>query len=271
MSKREFIFGGDTPWSHEQLQNKRRIADALMARKTPSRNVGEGLSAIGEALAARGINRRADRRVAELRGESDQKRQNILDGGSSAPQPIRHQPGLTIRSDEGDPRRGMMPNGAGTLGEILTATLNMLRQFEGFRETPYWDVNALRVGYGSSTITRPDGTVVPVRKGMRVTREDAERDLLRRVNDEFMPAARRAVGEDAFTALSPKQQAALTSLSYNYGAGAWNDDLSGVVEAVRSGDQGAVVQAIRALGSHNGGINASRRNKEATTFMGGDM
>ena len=29
----------------------------------------------------------------------------------------------------------------------------IIAQFEGFRETPYWDVNAYRTGYGSDTIT----------------------------------------------------------------------------------------------------------------------
>ena len=67
-----FIFGGNTPWTYEQLQSKRRIAEELMAANmgTP-RNVGEGLTAIGRALAIRGINKKADKRDAELKGEYD--------------------------------------------------------------------------------------------------------------------------------------------------------------------------------------------------------
>lgn len=151
------------------------------------------------------------------------------------------------------------------------AALGIIRKFEGFRSTPYWDVNALRAGYGSDTITLPDGSVQRVGKGTRVSREDADRDLLRRVSNEFLPAARNAVGADVFDRLSPEQQGVLTSLTYNYGAGAWNGALRGVANAVRSGSQGEVAAAISALGSHNEGINRKRRNQEAAIFSGGSF
>lgn len=147
----------------------------------------------------------------------------------------------------------------------MNTALGLLRQFEGFRETPYWDVNAYRTGYGSDTITRSDGRVVPVQPGMTVTRDDAERDLQRRVNTEFMPRAASAVG-DAWRNLSPNQQAALTSITYNYGSLP-----KGVAAAVQSGDPNAVAAAIRALGSHNDGINANRRAQEAAIYLGGDV
>ena len=141
--------------------------------------------------------------------------------------------------------------------------LSLIRQFEGFRETPYWDVNALRTGYGSDTVTLPDGTVQRVTKDTRVTREDADRDLARRVNTEFMPRAAAAVGPDIFAALSAPQQAALASITYNYG-----ELPSPVARAVQSGDPAATAAAIRALGSHNGGINKDRRNQEADVYAG---
>src|SRR3990167_11056337 len=56
----------------------------------------------------------------------------------------------------------------------------LLRKFEGFRENAYWYNNAYRVGYGSDTVTRADGTIVPVTKDTKVTGDDAERDLARR-------------------------------------------------------------------------------------------
>ena len=143
-------------------------------------------------------------------------------------------------------------------------TMAMIREFEGFRETPYWDVNAFRAGYGSDTVTLEDGTVVPVRRGMSVSREDAERDLARRIRTEFEPSVIGAIGSDRYAALSPDQRAALVSLPYNYGAGAWDDDLSGVGNALRSG--GDVAAAINALAGHNNGINARRRAREASFF-----
>lgn len=144
--------------------------------------------------------------------------------------------------------------------------LQVIRAHEGYRDTPYWDVNAYRIGYGSDTITTSDGRVVPVTQGMQVSRDDAERDLARRVGSEFMPSAARAVGADRFASLSPQQQASLVSLAYNYGAGAWDDSLSGVAQAVRSGDMIAVQRAIEGLAGHNGGINRNRRMDEASAF-----
>lgn len=151
----------------------------------------------------------------------------------------------------------------------MDSALSMIRQFEGFRTTPYWDVNALRTGYGSDTITRADGSVVAVTSGMEVSREDAERDLARRVETEFMPSARNAVGDDAWNSLNPAQKGALTSLAYNYGAGAWGGSLANVAAAVRSGDMAGAERAIRALASHNGGVNSDRRNTEADVFVNG--
>lgn len=142
--------------------------------------------------------------------------------------------------------------------------LDLLREFEGYRETPYWDVNAYRVGYGSDTITTEDGRVIPVRQGMAVDRAGAERDLMRRVSSEFEPSVVRAIGQERYDTLDPSQRAALVSLAYNYGAGAWGDDLSGVAQAVRSG--GDARSAISSLASHNDGVNRDRRLREASFF-----
>lgn len=143
---------------------------------------------------------------------------------------------------------------------------SVIRHFEGFKETPYYDVNALRAGYGSDTVTRQDGSVERVGSGTRVSREDAERDLMRRINTEFKPAAAAALGE-VWENLTPGQQAVMVSLTYNYGAGAWNKGLARVAQAARTGGTSEIAHAIRALGSHNGGQNARRRSEEAAIFM----
>ena len=70
---------------------------------------------------------------------------------------------------------------------------DLLKRFEGFVDTPQWDVNNWRIGHGSSTITKPDGTVIQlssdqsVKPTETVTREDAARDLKRRLETEFIP------------------------------------------------------------------------------------
>lgn len=103
-----FIFGGNTPWTYEQLQSKRRIAEELMAANmgTP-RNVGEGLTAIGRALAIRGINKKADKRDAELKGEYDTARGAVLSalmGGAPGAAPSMAAPGMAAPVDPNSPQ-----------------------------------------------------------------------------------------------------------------------------------------------------------------------
>lgn len=143
--------------------------------------------------------------------------------------------------------------------------MSLLREFEGFRATPYWDVNANRVGYGSDTVTRADGSVVKVTKGMRVSRADAERDLARRVK-EFEATARKQVGARAWGALPANTQAALVSVAYNYGSLP-----ARVSNAVREGNIEGIASAVAGLSGDNGGINAKRRQKEAAIIRGGTI
>jgi GH24 family phage-related lysozyme (muramidase) len=144
-----------------------------------------------------------------------------------------------------------------------TAAADFLRRREGFRDTPYYDVNAYRAGYGSDTMTTADGTVVPVRQGMTVSREDAERDLTRRI-PEFERRVVSAVGQDQYAALPPNAQAALISIAYNYGT------LPGSIRAAaRSGDTAALAQAVAGLVGDNQGVNAGRRREEAAMIAGG--
>ena len=147
-------------------------------------------------------------------------------------------------------------------GDAVNQTSALLREFEGFRETPYWDVNALRSGYGSDTVTLADGSVQRVTRGTRVSRADGERDLNRRVSQEFLPRVRRAVGP-AYDALAPNQQAALGSIAYNYGSLP-----NSVARAVQTPGFEDDYQAILALAAHNKGVNAKRRRREAAIYAG---
>lgn len=136
-------------------------------------------------------------------------------------------------------------------GSAHAVAASILRKEEGFRTTPYWDVNAFRTGYGSDTITRADGSVVRVAKGMTVTREDAERDLARRL-PEFEARARRAGGK-AWDGLGDTTKGALLSVVYNYGSLP-----SSVAKAVRTGDTGSIANAVASLSA-----NKRRRQSEA--------
>ncbi len=141
---------------------------------------------------------------------------------------------------------------------------SLIKQFEGFRSSPYWDVNAQRVGYGSDTITTASGKVIKVKPGMTVSRADAERDLERRIG-EFQGVIRGQVGDKAFDGLAPNVQAALTSMAYNYGSLP-----DSVAKAVKSGSIEEIATAIEARSTDNDGVNQKRRFEEAAIVRGAD-
>lgn len=136
--------------------------------------------------------------------------------------------------------------------------LDIIRSEESFRATPYWDVNHLRVGYGSDTITHADGSFEEVKAGMTVTREDAERDLARR-SKGFANTAAGQIGAENWGALSGNAKAALTSVAYNYGSLP-----PSVVAAAKGGDTAALARAVGGLSS-----NPQRRQREAQMISGG--
>lgn len=142
-------------------------------------------------------------------------------------------------------------------------TMELIKQREGFIEKPRYDVNAYRAGYGSDTVTLPDGTVQKIEPGMKVSREDAERDLQRRIQTEFVPKAAAKVGERVWSGLPENTRAALTSVAYNYGT-----IPSRIVPAVQSGNPEEIARAIEGLAEDNKGVNAGRRMQEANIARG---
>ena len=145
---------------------------------------------------------------------------------------------------------------------IGTAT-DLIKKFEGFQSTAYWDVNAFRAGFGSDTVTLSDDSIVKVTKGMTVSLADANRDLDRRIL-EFQKGIERSIGKDTFGSMNQNQQAALTSIAYNYGSLPER-----LVEAIRTGSTENIYTTIRTLGNDNGGINRGRRNQEADLYVSG--
>jgi hypothetical protein len=112
-----FIFGGNTPWTAEDLKKKREIADALALANTQTpQNVGEGLNAIGRALAYRGIMKRANKEESRLRDQFDAKWNTAFGGGGMAPQ----QPAFT---PAGPPLPPPDPNSPHALGDAAMAAL----------------------------------------------------------------------------------------------------------------------------------------------------
>ena len=147
--------------------------------------------------------------------------------------------------------------------ESIALAAELLRQKEGIRSKPYWDVNALRAGYGSDTTTLADGTVKPITKDTVVSKEEAERDLARRVTD-FANIAQKEIGAN-FSNLTPQAQAAITSVAYNYGT---TKKVAGLVKAAQAGDNAAIAKAIAGAAGHNNGVNRQRRLDEAAIVLG---
>lgn len=139
----------------------------------------------------------------------------------------------------------------------LEQTKRLIMQKEGFRSTAYWDVNAYRTGYGSDTTTDANGRVSRVTAGTTTDQAGAVRDLERRIG-EFVNVIKNQIGAERFGQFSAEQQAALTSIAYNYGS--LPDRIIG---AVRTGSSEEIAAAVRGLGGDNNGVNRARRNAEA--------
>lgn len=147
-----------------------------------------------------------------------------------------------------------------TTGDATSQARQLIVEKEGFREMPYYDVNAYRAGYGSDTYTTESGEVKQVVKGQKVSRADADRDIDRRISTEFMPRAKAGVGEDIWSTLPPQAKAALVSITYNYGSLP-----NAVIKAAKSsgGNLEAIAKSVESLKTDDKGINANRRQYEA--------
>lgn len=85
-----FIFGGNTGLSYDQIQKQRDIANELLrANMSTPQNVGEGLSAIGRALAAKAIDKRTSRAEEAGRKAYEARRDETFSilGGMGGSQP----------------------------------------------------------------------------------------------------------------------------------------------------------------------------------------
>lgn len=141
----------------------------------------------------------------------------------------------------------------------------LIRQAEGYRSTPYWDVNAWRIGYGSDTMTDANGNVTRVTRNSTTTRDAAQRDLERRIPQFQSNGIIRYVGQEAWDRLPSATQAAITSVAYNYGG---LGDLRSLRTAIQAGDTEAMATALEGYANHNGGVNRSRRLSEAAIVRG---
>ncbi|MFK0330908.1 hypothetical protein ACIQUB_07270 [Rhizobium sp. NPDC090275] len=144
---------------------------------------------------------------------------------------------------------------AGT-GPWIEQAKAILRREEGFSDKTYYDVNAHRAGYGSDTTVTADGKVVKISQGMKVSREDAERDLDYRLTKREGLQVQKQLGE-TWATLPDGAKAVLSSVGYNYGSLPKN-----VVAAAKTGDLSALAAAVGGLSANKG-----RRAREAALIL----
>ena len=71
-----FIFGGDTGTTYEDMKRKQALANQVLGQRRNSRNVGEGISSIANALIYRGANKQAEK----IKGQLDEKWKTQIEG-----------------------------------------------------------------------------------------------------------------------------------------------------------------------------------------------
>lgn len=179
--------------------------------------------------------------------------QGMLGGLLGTPKPASPAPSA-------EPSASTQSSSPSTSGDAVSQARELIIEKEGFREMPYYDVNAFRAGYGSDTYTTESGEVKQVVEGQKVSRADADRDIDRRIKTEFMPRAKAGVGEDVWSTLPSQAKAALTSIAYNYGS--LPDRVTKVAKST-GGNLEAIAKAVEGLKTDDKGINANRRQYEA--------
>jgi GH24 family phage-related lysozyme (muramidase) len=121
---------------------------------------------------------------------------------------------------------------------------DFISKVEGFNEFAVWDQNAWRLGHGSDTITFSNGTYRKVVQGDRTTKENAAKDLKRRI-PEFEKKVIDYIGKYGVTAdqwkkLPDPAKVGLLSFAYNYG----NIVKNAVREAIKTGDVDLIANAV---------------------------
>jgi len=152
----------------------------------------------------------------------------------------------------------------------VTAAANFIKPREGFRSEPYPDPpndpnGRLSIGYGSDTITRPDGSFYKITRKSKVTKTDAERDLIRRITDEFKPRVEQRLRSRSvdYDDLPLKLKVVFIDLAYNYGT-LFFDFIEGYKA---SGVQGVIDELQRR--ANLGGNQVPSRRKAEITYLGG--
>jgi lysozyme len=98
--------------------------------------------------------------------------------------------------------------------ETKQAWKAIISKFEGIRTEAYWDKTGKVWTIGKGSTTHPDGR--PVRKGDKITKEQADQYMEHYVNTKIIPKLKKIPN---WNIMNSNQQAALISFAYNLGPG----------------------------------------------------
>lgn len=145
-----------------------------------------------------------------------------------------------------------------------TDAAELVKQFEGFKATPYMDKSPGHpekdheaVGYGQHSILGQEVT-----KDSTFTQEEIYKDFANRIAQLQIVLAEQ-IGA-SWDKLSDRAKASITSVAYNFG-----HLPSSVADAAKTGGDQAVAQSILGLKGLNEGVNDKRRDREASNITNG--
>lgn len=203
--------------------------------------------------------------ISNWREELINELNTFYSGGGEPATPVQEQAAPVeqeqVLPEEQVPEFPEREGGSTAIQEESNLDVNLIKDFEGFSATPYQDGQFLSVGYGHNG---PE-----VQEGQEITKEEAEKLL-----EKDLRTARQAVDELVQVPLTPKQKAALVSLVYNVGVGAFKKskalkelnkgNILNFLEEAFDDEQGFVMFE----GKVNRGL-VNRRKKERKVFLEG--
>jgi len=185
--------------------------------------------------------------------DSDKEESNLINPPSDGSQ-NNNQGGIPL--DDSSTRGA--PSFSSTGNDVIGAT-QLIKQGEGLRKTAYWDTTAYRIGYGSDTITSPNGSIRKVQKGDTITTSMAEADLNRRITQEFRNKAIQACRNNgvSYAGLPSCVQSVFIDIAYNYGT-LWNS----IVVAYRDRGKQGLINELKRRADQGPSQVPTRRNEE---------
>ena len=258
-----YIFGQGTPWTYDQLQQKRQIAQQLMTNMGTPKNVGEGLNAIGDALLARGIEKRAAKEEERMRGEAEALWSQVSGGGMNAivsalGNPIiANNPGQRMVLEQQmkrmfappvDPRDDRMKD-----IELQMAEAELFQVQSGAQQDPQVQSSDVLPDKSGVLITLKNGNVIVRSVTGEVLEGQAAIDFVRQSNENYTADqrgiyearteggldARIEKGADAAAAEQEGKQRPQLALEFMSDAQLVASNLTNINDAIRAIDEGA--------------------------------